>query len=75
MHDTTGKELHAYAGRECSRALAKGSTEEADLCDDLAGLTAEQEQRLQDKLAAIRSKHDQVGQVSKRWPRPKDVDC
>lgn len=53
-----------YAGREISRALAKGSLSEDDLGDSLDGLSAEELECLEAKALELTSKHDLVGQAS-----------
>jgi hypothetical protein len=61
---SAGKPLHAYAGKEISRALALDSTSEADVgSDSPKGLQPEQEQRLEAALAEYAAKYDEVGQV------------
>ncbi|KAF5827265.1 cytochrome b5-like heme/steroid binding domain-containing protein [Dunaliella salina] len=59
-----GKPLHAYAGREVARALAKSSIDLADLgSSELHDLGAEEASRLREAVAQYDSQYDAVGQV------------
>jgi hypothetical protein len=56
-HQPPGKELSAYAGRECARAIAKGSKEPKDVGSaDLADCSPEELKRLEEKLEELRSR-------------------
>lgn len=58
-----GKNLHVYAGRECSRALAKGSTDVEDCIDNLDGLTAQEIEKLDNEILKLKSKFKIVGEI------------
>lgn len=59
-----GKPLHAYAGKEVARALAKGSTEEVDTGSAVThDLGQEEAQRLEAATAEYVKLYDEVGQV------------
>lgn len=61
----TGKPLHAYAGKEISRALAKGSLKTEDIgSDTLHDLSQAEMERLEAEEKVYASKYDCVGQVS-----------
>ncbi len=53
-----------YAGREIARALALGSTAEADCTANLDDLTKEQLAKLDEQEARFQSTYDKVGEVS-----------
>lgn len=54
---TPGKELCAYAGRECALAMARGSTDPKDIgVADVSGCSPEELKRLDDKLEELRGR-------------------
>lgn len=57
-----GGKYHGFAGKDASRAMAKWSTEEEDLNDDLDGLTEEELARLDDSYNKLfATKYPKVG--------------
>lgn len=54
---------YPFAGRECARALAKFSTEEADLVADLTGCSLAELDSLKDWQARLYGKYPIVGEV------------
>ena len=59
----TGGAYAVFAGRECARALACMSTNEADCNDNLVGLTEQQLKTLAEWEAKFQQKYGQVGRV------------
>ncbi|PSC69128.1 steroid-binding 3 [Micractinium conductrix] len=57
---------YPFAGRECARALAKFSTEVADLTDDLTGCSLAEQDSLRDWQGRLCSKYRIVGEVVKQ---------
>lgn len=61
--------MSVYAGRECARALAKGSKERSDVGSaDLSGCSDSELARLDAAEAQLRERHDAVGQVGAAVP-------
>lgn len=62
----SGKEYFVYAGRECARALAKGSVDPKDVGSaDLSDLSEEELQRLDARLEDFKAKkYHPAGKVS-----------
>eukprot|EP00775_Hariotina_reticulata_P011209 gene11209-11359_t len=58
-----GKQLSVFAGRECARALAKGSLSFKDCTDDLSGCTEEELQKLEQEEDRVRREYDEVGKL------------
>jgi membrane-associated progesterone receptor component len=59
-----GKPLHAYAGKEISRALALGSTDAKDIGSAVThDLGEDAAQRLAEALDQYKAQYDEVGQV------------
>ncbi|KAL4433840.1 hypothetical protein ABPG75_000281 [Micractinium tetrahymenae] len=56
---------YPFAGKECARALAKFSTEAADLTDDLTGCSLAERDSLRDWQARLYSKYKIVGELVK----------
>lgn len=56
---------YPFAGRECARALAKFSTDAADLTDDLSDCSLAERDSLRDWQARLYSKYKIVGEVVK----------
>jgi len=54
---------YPFGGRECARALAKFSTEEADLTGDLEGCTFSELDGLRDWIGRFESKYKVVGRI------------
>jgi hypothetical protein len=52
-----------YAGRECARALAKGSLSFKDCTADLSGCSEDEVQRLEQELDRIKGTYDEIGKV------------
>jgi hypothetical protein len=59
-----GKPLHVYSGKEIARALAKGSTDPADVeIPSLHDLGEQEMARLQEAMDKYEKQYDVVGQV------------
>ena len=52
-----------FAGKDCSRALAKVSTKPEDCVADLSGLTDSELEKLDDWIETFSAKYDEIGRV------------
>ena len=69
---TKGKDFYGpdgaypFGGRECARALAKFSTEEADLTDNLEGCSLAELDALGDWIGRFHAKYSIVGRITRK---------
>ena len=58
-----GGPYEVFAGKDCSRALAKLSTDPADCVADVSGLSGSELEKLDDWIETFSAKYDEIGKV------------